>query len=73
MTTDTEWWELVEEISRQIEAVPMLRTLPSKSLDPRKQDVIYLNKQDPKYRIPLMELRDKILGKALGMTSRFNK
>jgi len=60
MTTEPEWSELLEEINRQIKAVPKHVTPPSK--DPRKRDVMYLNEEDHEYRIPLMQLRDKIVG-----------
>jgi hypothetical protein len=62
MTTEPEWSELVEEINRQIEAVPQHIIPPSK--DPRKRDVIYLDEQGEEYRLQLMQLRDKILGKS---------
>jgi hypothetical protein len=62
MTTETSWSELVEEISRQIEAIPERLSPPSK--DRQKRDVIYLNEQGEDYRIQLIQLRYEILGKS---------
>jgi hypothetical protein len=62
MTTEPEWSEFLEEINRQIQAVPKPIVPPPK--DPRKRDVMYLNNEDHEYRIPLMRLRDKIESKS---------
>lgn len=60
MTTELALSELVEEIRRQLNFVPQHITYPSKMA----RGVLLLDEQGGEYRLQLMQLRDKILGKS---------